>query len=254
MKKRILGFLTGLLLIVGLTQSAYAGWAFDYDGDGNINNAVNVSEFFDVTSPNLVVTDLADGAVEGTDFTFSNYGIFSVKGIDSWTDSYALESLSGEYEFSGTGKLGSGITFNTGSLSLYVGSTLVMTLSVEDGEGSISTAGYPNGTISISYSVDYLSDDIYFYWHDGGVNYTAIEAESTIALTTTNASVIDSPVQGLQDTLLDMAGLSESDLNDFDFYLASNGQYRLTAVPLPSAFILLGFGIIGLVGFRRKIS
>lgn len=253
MKKRISGLIIGLFLIAGLTQSGYAaGWAFDYDGDGTTSNAIRISEFWDVTSPNLVVTDLADGAANGTGFNFSNYGLFTVTGADSYITNPAFSMLSGEYEFQGTGTLGSDITFETGVLKLFLGSTQIMTLSVQSGEGAISTEGYPNGTISITYTVDALVDG-YFYWDDG-TTLTAVEAGKTLAVTTTNASVIDSPVQGLQDDLLELAGLSADDLSDYDFYLSSNGQYRLEPVPVPSAFLLLGFGIIGLVGFRRKIS
>lgn len=253
MKKSISGLIIGLFMIAGFAQSGYAaGWAFDYDGDGNTVNAIGISEFWDVTSPNLVVTDLADDAAVGTDFNFSNYGIFSVTGADSYNTNPAFSMLSGEYGFSGTGTLGSDISFETGVLKLFVGSTQIMTLAVQSGEGSINTEGYPNGTISITYTVDALLDG-YFYWDDG-TTLTAVEAGDALAVTTTNASVIASPVQGLQDELLALAGMTAGQLSDYDFYLSSNGQYRLEPVPVPSAFLLLGFGIIGLVGFRRKIS
>lgn len=254
MKKRISGLIIGLFLIAGLTQSGYAAsWAFDYDGSNPVN-AISISEFFDVTSPNIVITDLADDAVEGTDFTFKNYGIFSVTKADSYITDPSFSSLSGKYEFSGAGTLGDNISFDTGVLELYVGSEKIATLSVESGEGSINTEGYPNGTFSITYTIEDIVDG-YFYWYDG-TTYTPVEEGYTLAVTTTNASVITSPVQGLKDQLLGLAGLTEADLSDYDLWLSSNGQFRLTetAVPVPSAFFLMGFGIIGLVGFRRKIG
>ncbi|WP_320041610.1 hypothetical protein [uncultured Desulfobacter sp.] len=258
MKKRVSGFIIGLFLIAGLTQSGYAAsWAFDVDGSGT-SNAISVSEFFDVSSPNLVVTSLPDDAGVGDGFTFSNYGLFSVTKADSYVTDPAFSLITGEYEFSGTGTLGGAISFDLGVLKIFVGSIPVMTLSVESGEGNINREGYPNGTLSITYTVEDIIDG-YFYWYDG-TTYTPVKVGS-LAMTTTNASVIENPVQDLLNDLLDLTkeddgegGLTEDDLSDYDLVLSSNGQFRLTAVPVPSAFFLLGCGIIGLVGFRRKIG
>ena len=63
MKKRMLGFLSSLFLLIGITGSASAyglqDWYFDIDGAGG-QDAVLISEFFDLVSPNLVDTDYTD--------------------------------------------------------------------------------------------------------------------------------------------------------------------------------------------------
>jgi len=262
MKKRILGFLSALFLIAGLAQSGaaatYSSWILDLDGDGNTatGEQVSVTEYIDINSPNLVLATMDTGST--TNYTFSDIGVTSATDVDSsgtTDDKINLFSLTGDYLFTGDGELGSGVAFNQGGqLNLKVGDTLVATLTLIEGEGSVNEEGFPNGQLSISYDLEVLSLG-YLLWEDG----TSIT--SATALTTTNASEIATPSAELDKILLTAAGIDPNDKEtaleayDFYYYLSSNGQFRLTnEVPVPSALFLLGSGIIGLVGFRRKNS
>ena len=200
-----------------------------------------VDEYLDINSPNLVVTDLGAGQL-----TFSNYGTVSVTSADSWNYDPSLYGLTGEYEFSGYGTLGGSIVFESGTLDMYYNSSLIAELTLTGGTGSIDTAALPNGQISLTYTFTSLVDG-YFFTED-----EAPLILGSIAYTTTNASLIANPNSGLSAKLLGMAGMSEDELDEYDFFLSSNGQFRIDPIPVPSAFLLLGSGIIGLIGFRRK--
>lgn len=268
MKKRILGFLSGIFLIVVSVQSGvaatYSSWILDLNGDGNTETGdqVSITEFLDINSPNLVLGQMKSGS--RTNYTFSNTGITSITNVDSsgtMNDKMNLFSLTADYSFNGEGELRSKITFTPGGeFTLNVSGTPVARLTLIEGLGSVDEEGLPesNGQLTISYDLEVINSG-YLLWDDGAL------MESAKVLTTTNASEIATPSTELESILLKAAfGIDPLDEDaktaalsayDFYYYLSSNGQFRLIReVPVPSAFLLLGSGIIGLVGLKRKNS
>ncbi|WP_321418561.1 PEP-CTERM sorting domain-containing protein [uncultured Desulfobacter sp.] len=252
MKKRVSGFIIGLFLIAGLTQSGYAAsWIFDTTADGDQSDALAIIEWIDITSTNLVLGN-ADPAVAGS-FSFNNSGTVSAVKVDNSTteidELFKIWQLGAYYSFTGTGDTQEGsIAFDPGgTLTLTVGSVDVATLTVISGSGSIDSEAVSNGDITISYSLEVLAEN-YLFWEDG----TAMT--NAIAYTTTNANRITN--ETLKTALLEKQGVTQDQADSYDivFYLSSNGQFRLEPVPVPTAFLLLGSGLIGLVGFRRKIG
>ncbi|WP_020588078.1 PEP-CTERM sorting domain-containing protein [Desulfobacter curvatus] len=138
-----------------------------------------------------------------------------------------------------------------GTLTLYAdldGSVEhVATLNLLSGDGLILNN---NGLITLEYEFTDLEEG-YFFWADD--TDMAINTNQVLCLTTTNAIKTDYMDPELQAYLTD-SGATYNDADDsLDELLLSAGQIQLTrAVPVPSALLLLGSGLIGLVGFRRK--
>nr|WP_320016969.1 hypothetical protein [uncultured Desulfobacter sp.] len=249
--KKILGFVIGLFLIVGLTNSGYAatGWYIEMGGSTlGIDSFLSFAE-----SPNAVIAGdtTEESGIETT--YFDNYGVVTLATIGDYT-------LYGEYSLSGTITSESVLSFDTidfeagGILTLYVDDGIYSTedteiakLVLDDGEALIFPT---NGLITLNYTFDELEEG-YFYWADDDSDM-ANDTNRILCLTTTNAKVTDYMDPTLEAYLT--ANDVTFDSNNGDVLLASGGQVELSAVPVPSAFLLLGSGIIGLVGFKRKNS
>ncbi|PIE63386.1 MAG: hypothetical protein CSA25_00470 [Desulfobacter postgatei] len=232
MKKKTLGFIAGLFLIVGVVQSAYADvatdWYFDFQPDDPEAGMVEIAYYFDVATPNVVELTMDEN---GDDFTFINNGSFAVAQTDGkFLPFMYMGLLTGVYTYNGDGQLSDGnVTFNSGILDLYFGGQPIAELALTSGVGAIDQSGAPvnNETFTIHYESNWL-DPGYFYYSDG----TDVATRGLSGFTTTNAVVLD----------------REGDI----LTLGSNGQFFLSPVPVPSALLLLGSGIFGLVGFIRR--
>lgn len=268
MKKRLLGMLLGLLLIIGMTQSAHAfgyeDWWFDIDGAGG-NAATQIHEYIGITSPNFVDTEFNGPNL----FTFDNVGVVKAIGHDGGLDLPVGWQLTGIYSFNGNGELGADLTFTGGQFDLYVNNsgdwgdmtkgvygsnngTHIASFDLDLGSGTLQPSGLPNGDISISYTSSFLAAD-YFFYADGT---TDMASNGVMSYTTTNASHITNPVPALAEELLGFAGYVGDPANapPDDFFLSSGGQFRINPVPVPPALFLLGSGLAALFGIRRKKS
>lgn len=250
MKKNLLSIVIGLFLIVGLCNSGFAAVASDwYISLGG--SKVVANEYLSFSdSPSIVI---------GTPAAFENYGVVSVAAettttINGGNSTTTTTTLYGEYLLTGSNAASviPGYSIGTftagGDLNLYVDTdgnltndTLIATLTLTSGTAWL---GDDNGYITLCYKITALYDDNYLFWSDD----SSME-EGTILTITTNAL----RVYTLDDSLA--AFLQEQGITynpSEDILLASGGQIRASAVPVPSALILLGTGLIGFVGFRRK--
>jgi len=280
MKKRMLGFLSSLFLLIGITGSASAyglqDWYFDIDGAGG-QDAVLISEFFDLVSPNLVDTDYTDGA---TTYNFVNYGVASFYGHDGGspfpTDGdYQLNAI---YTFYGDADLtdgtnsftggtfeiwfddGSGYDYATaGDAATYYGANdgiKIATFDLVSGEGTINPSGIPNGQLTISYEASEILAG-YFFSPDMTDLSTLDPISLTLGFSTTNASWVENPSDTVEAELTDYASYGGVVPNNppTDFWLSANGQLRIDIVPEPTTMLLFGIGLLGIAGIsRRKVS
>ncbi len=232
MNKKILSFIAGLFLSVGVVQAGYASiiqnWSFDFDPMNPSAGMVQINNYIDVASPNTVEITMTTS----DDFTFVNEGTFDVVQHDGQliTPYTYLDKVKAEYSYNGDGSLASGsVNFTSGQLDLFYESTRIATLDVVTGHGDIDDSGAPdnNETFTIHYQSSFVAPG-YFWAPDG----TDMVSTGLRGFTTTNANMLSQ---------------SGNVMN-----LASNGQFFLVPVPVPSAILMFSCGIIGLVGFIRK--
>ena len=283
MKKRMLGILSSLFLLIGITSSASAygleNWYFDIDGAGG-EGAILISEYFDLISPNLVDTDYVAG---DTTYNFMNYGVTNFSGHDGGTpfpggsnNAYELTAI---YTFEGTADLvaktntftsghfdiyfddGTGYAYGTvGDAVTYFGANdgnKIASFDLLFGSGDIKVDGLPNGQLSVTYQATDMKAG-YFFAPDGVTDLSTLSPISvTMGFSTTNASHVANPSQTVQDELTDYAAYVGTVPNNppSDFWLSANGQFRIDIVPEPTTMLLFGVGLLGMAGIsRRKVS
>ncbi len=251
MKKKLIGLLLSIFLVVGMTSAAYSAviWGINENGTGS-GGVVEVGTFLEITTPNVILYDSPGSA------SFTNYGIVNITPNPTYG---SFTNLFGQYEFSGM-EIGGwpNAEFNPGGLMAFsAGSYGASPFATFELLGGTSVPSQIGATVNLNFKLKADVDPGYLFfkvgsdWVDMHDLVNADPPELILGLTF--ASAVDGPAD---DTVKSVHGLTIDDplLVEQGRWVASNGHFFARTVPIPSAVLLLGSGLVGLVGFRRKNS
>jgi hypothetical protein len=209
----------------------------------------------------------------GAPFTFTDNGVFSFGNKNGGLGlGLGAAQLTGDYTLgTGTGTLGSSITFDAGGqFDIYYNTTNTFGASAADrygaatgtriatfrqlagGGGAINPDGTPsaNGQLQLNFVAEYLRPNTWFT--NAG---QTLPENFTFSFVTANASQDNSnncpsPCSTDPNLITALGGGPNSLPNQF---LVSNGaQFKLADVPEPGTVALLGLGLLGFTFMRRK--
>jgi hypothetical protein len=278
MKKQMLGVVLSILLVLFMTQSAHAflsNWSIDFDGGTAAGNDMVVKELVTLENQNFVKRTNKPNST--TEFDFVNYGAVDFGRADGETDIPGNYELTGVFRYEGQGSTADGvITFDRGWFEFWVDDDptskyttasspdpgdqvygardgqKIATFDLLYGEGGIDGKAVPNGLFTLYFEATWFEDD-YMFMDDGYDMADFNPADYILGYSTTNASLSNPSAGSVKRA--ELLGFADTIQDEDDFFLAGGGQYRLdSAVPVPPAVLLLGSGLVGLLGLRRKNS
>lgn len=244
-------------------------WKLDADGAGGAGAAVVVSEFMDLIGASYIETT----GTPYPNFTFKDAGAFRVAGLDGTSAAPTSAQITGIFAGTGTGTLGGAINFDTTSTFAMYSDTVfdfgsatgtfgadngtpIGTFDLVLGFGAVNPSGIPNGELTLKFVATSLAAGYFF--DAGGVDLSTKVADGLLfGFVTTNASFTSNPTATVVSEIAGelYAGLFGAPANTNtppgDFYVSNNGQYRWS-VPEPGSLALIGAGLMGAFGIRRR--
>ncbi len=227
-------------------------WYLDADGAAGSDAAVLVYDYIDLNGKAYVNNTFTSA----TTFTFNEAGSFLSNLVDSST---SINPLKTEFTGTGTGDTTTAhVTFNSGTLKIFDGLNQIAQFSLLSGDGQLQSGTVlPNGTFSLIFVATSL-DAGYFF--DSSMNDLSNNVADglTFGFATTNAIYPVNPTPGERATLATIYNdafapdiVQVNSNGTTELLIGNNGQFRLS-VPEPGSLALIGLGLLGFAGTRRR--
>lgn len=283
-KKSVLALAIASALVSG-SANAFVSYWLDADGPGANAAPVRIGEFLDIVGRLDVQNTYTYTNPAGPyTYTFMQYGLARVSGVDSMTladaldaglidtpQSNALGSVGVKFFGPGSGTLGQSIAFTGGTIDIYAPTNgyadahRIATFAIQGGGGAVNPLGVPNGQSTLISRGSALKEG-YWFLDAGGVIgkdlYSAQASDFLLGFATTNLSSV-ARGSGTETSILNAInsayGTAFTTPTDNaqrlpnSLVLGANGQWRMD-IPEPASLALVALGLLGMGTLRRRRS
>jgi hypothetical protein len=245
-------------------------WQLNPTGTGTAG-AKTIHEYLDVNG-NSFINLTATG---GSQFNFTEHSVFNILQADSNGQLlYPNGGLTATFEAFGDGSFNGAFSFAGGTIKIYSNPTpgqygtsagyyganlgnLIATFDVTGGGGRVDELGNPvsNGQVTVNAmaSTGQLAPG-YFFSNKG----TDLSSQNVLSFAFTNANPLQTPTALLvNEVACQFAGMGAgctvgNTANGRNFFLGTNGQFKLAEVPEPGSLALFGIAMLGAGVVTRK--
>lgn len=261
---------------MAFAASAHAGvvmndWKFNPTG-GGLSGAQTINEYLDVNGNSFIQLT----GTSAKTFNFTEHSVFNVPQADSngalFPVNYPTGNITATFMGYGSGSFNGHFSFAGGTISIYQNPTqgqygtsagiygadlgnLIATFDVLPGGGGlVDASGNPTGNGQVTVNAMADAGNImpgYFFSPNG----TDLSTQSVLSFAFTNANPLQQPTQMLIDEVAcQYAGdcTVGNTANGRNFFLGTNGQFKLAEVPEPGSLALFGIAMLGAGVVSRK--